>query len=113
MTVLLPNGKVLVAGGQWPGTLYSKTAEIYDPATGTWTPTGDMTIGRGNGPAATLLPDGRVLVAGGSTGGGAVTATAEIYDPTTVDADRWQHELGPRLPHAGAPAEWQSAGGER
>src|SRR3989442_9366941 len=37
---LLPNGKVLIAGG---GTA---TAELYDPATGTFTPTGTMSASR-------------------------------------------------------------------
>src|SRR5262249_28130741 len=44
---LLPNGKVLIAGGQTPRccvppTIFS-SAELYDPATGTFMATGDMT----------------------------------------------------------------------
>src|ERR1039457_2483941 len=75
---LLPNGKVLVAGG-WNGS-YLTSAELYDPATGTWTTTGSLAAGRA-GHTATLLPNGKVLVAGGqgSTGSGAVD-TAELYD---------------------------------
>jgi WD40 repeat protein len=62
---LLPNGKVLVAGG---GT---NTAELFNPATGIWTPTGSLD------PAqvvdtATLLPNGKVLVVGGTN--------AEVYN---------------------------------
>jgi len=86
--VLLPNGKVLVGGGQWPGTAYSSTVELYDPATGLWTLTGSMNQNRGNGPAATLLPNGKVLVAGGT--GDYPTfphqrsnVSAELYDPAT------------------------------
>ncbi len=79
---LLPDGKVLVAGGWNNGDdLYS--AEIYDPATKTWTATGSLTIER-HGPA-TLLLDGRLLAAGGA-GGNPPTythASAEIYDPAT------------------------------
>ncbi len=60
--VLLPTGKVLVAGGSYQGQAQS-AAELYDPATGTWSPTGSMTEGRW-GFVAILLPDGRVLAAG-------------------------------------------------
>ena len=71
---LLANGKVLVAGG---GDNLA-TAELYDPATGTWTFTGSLNAGRGAHTAA-LLSDGKVLVAGG----GDNLATAELYDPAT------------------------------
>jgi N-acetylneuraminic acid mutarotase len=56
---LLPNGKVLVAGGG----MYSSTSELYNPATGTWSLTGDLNFKRYNH-TATLLPNGKVLVAG-------------------------------------------------
>jgi len=85
--VLLKNGKVLVMGGSSTGQHASgmveeASAEIYDPATGRFTPTGSMTTGR-NKLGATLLPDGRVLVVGGQNGGafGARLASTEIYDP--------------------------------
>jgi hypothetical protein len=50
------------------------SAELFDPETGTFTVTGDMTTGRG-AHTATLLADGRVLIAGGPT--------ADLYDPST------------------------------
>ena len=79
---LLPNGKVLVAGGYGgnypPGALAS--AELYDPATETWTATGSLTNGRYYH-TATLLPNGKVLVAGGSDAEN--LASAELYDPAT------------------------------
>jgi hypothetical protein len=52
---LLPNGKVLVAGG-----CGLATAELYDPASGTWTATGAMNTGRHNH-TATLLSDSWVI----------------------------------------------------
>ena len=59
------------------------TAELYDPATGIFSPTGSMTTPRGL-PTATLLPNGSVLVAGGWHVGPVVPlATAELYDPAT------------------------------
>jgi WD40 repeat protein len=68
---LLPNGKVLVAGGD-----ENSTAEVYDPATGYFSITGGMEIGR-SGHTATLLPNGSVLVAGGGIFAG--LASAELY----------------------------------
>jgi hypothetical protein len=52
------------------------SAELYDPSTGRFAPTGSMTAGR-DGHTATLLGDGRVLVAGGDD------RSAELFDPTT------------------------------
>jgi hypothetical protein len=69
---LLPNGKVLVAGGGDENS----TAEVYDPATGAFSTTGGMEIGR-SGHTATLLPNGSVLVAGGGIFAG--LASAELY----------------------------------
>ena len=65
---LLPNGKVLVAGGWNFNTLNTlASAELYDPATGTWTTTGSLANAR-YFHTATLLPNGKVLVAGGYNG---------------------------------------------
>jgi Subtilase family/Calx-beta domain/Galactose oxidase, central domain/Kelch motif/Viral BACON domain len=85
--VLLQNGSVLVVGG-YVGTtssgLPTQTAEIFNPATGSWTNTGSMTMVRG-GFSVTLLPNGKVLVAGGFSisSGSTVLPNAELYDPTT------------------------------
>ncbi len=78
---LLPNGKVLVAGG-WGGAAFLSSVELYDPGTGKWSLTNSMHTARG-AHSATLLPDGRVLVAGGSLNGTSGLASAELYDPTT------------------------------
>jgi hypothetical protein len=78
---LLPNGQVLVAGGlhEIPvggGTenLPLASAELFDPAAGTWSTTASMATAR-IAHTATLLPDGQVLVAGGGT------AACELYQP--------------------------------
>jgi len=85
---LLANGKVLVAGGTdyfsssrpyWRGI---STAELYDPATGEWSATGDLHWPRG-GHIAVRLADGRVLVAGGDNGYLMPVTQTEIYDPNT------------------------------
>ncbi len=78
---LLPNGKVLVAGGDNTTNGRLASAELYDPLVGAWTLTGSMNAGRTNH-TATLLPGGKVLV----TDGSALASTniaAELYDPVT------------------------------
>jgi len=84
VAVLLPGRKVLVAGGTGSDGFTSLTsAEIYDEATNTWTPTGSMNVARGEFVNA-VLNDGRVLVAGGlATLAGPAIASAEIYNPVT------------------------------
>jgi hypothetical protein len=80
---LLSNGRVLVVGGYDDSTGYGgpygngsalDSAELYDPSTGTFSPTGSMTEAHLEF-TATLLPTGRVLIAGGGS--------AELYDPST------------------------------
>lgn len=82
----LSNGKVLVAGGSTLGMYYAPTtsAELYDPATGTWSNIAPMVSAR-MGHTATLLSNGKVLVAGGFSNKiwGINLRTAEIYDPIT------------------------------
>ncbi len=92
---VLPDGKVLVAGGYdgfvenvGGGHVSLASTELFDPATRTWSPAAPMHVGR-SGQAATLLPGGDVLVVGGweQPGHGEEgTETAEIYDPA---ADAW------------------------
>ncbi len=79
---LLPNGRVLIAGGMERNGKYDASAEIYDPRTGAFSAAGNMSSAR-EGHAAILLRTGKVLIAGGSPGAGANLATAEIYDPAT------------------------------
>ncbi len=67
-----------------PRCMFWATAEIYDPATGTFSFTGSLATARG-GPSTTLLADGTVLVAGGigNPTPGVFLASAEVYDPAT------------------------------
>src|SRR5678815_3342989 len=80
-STLLPNGKVLVTGGQGAGNAVA-SAEIYDPSTGVWTATGSLATARYY-QTATLLPNGKVLVAGGINSSGSSLASAELYDSAT------------------------------
>ncbi|HEX7497349.1 MAG TPA: kelch repeat-containing protein [Candidatus Limnocylindrales bacterium] len=81
---LLPDGRVLVAGGQADGTNKDArlaSAEIYDPAKETFSPTGSMRTARVDA-TATPLPNGKILVAGGYDAQGYLPS-AELYDPAT------------------------------
>jgi len=83
----LADGRVLIAGGvvccDAAGEVLTGTAEVYDPGTGEFQPTGSLATARGFH-AATLLADGRVLVTGGfDSVGGTATPSAEVYDPST------------------------------
>jgi len=78
------NGKVLITGGSNSvanlGFIPSgdlSTAELFDPATGTFTATGAMSERRSEH-TATLLANGKVLVACGTTDN-----VAELFDPAT------------------------------
>src|SRR5438046_1982440 len=85
---LLPSGKVLVAGGN-DDTGFLASAELYDPASGSWSTTGSLATAR-SGHTATLLPDGRVLVAGGfgtsGLSGAVAVAYAQVYDTARLDS---------------------------
>src|SRR5262249_20281441 len=88
---VLASGKVLIAGGTPTienGTLNTGVgvAELYDPASGTFSNTGTMITPR-FGHTATVLPSGQVVIAGGDTqmtsSANSPTASIEIYDPST------------------------------
>jgi N-acetylneuraminic acid mutarotase len=87
-STLLPDGTVLVAGGfgldsgTTTGT-YLASADIYDPATQSFTQVGPMSSARSQH-TATLLQNGLVLLAAGAKGSnlGGWLNTADLYDPT-------------------------------
>ncbi len=105
---LLPNGRVLVAGGSSNLLIQHAATELYDPRSNDWLPAASMTRPRSHH-TATPLPDGQVLVAGGQIANDrsarSVTSLAETerYDPA---ADRWTAAgtMGtPRAGHRAAP----------
>jgi hypothetical protein len=99
---LLLDGKVLITGGRTstkpPNFGRMASAEIFDPATGTWTMTQSMGTVR-DAHAAVRLQDGRVLVAGGFDTD--VLSSAELYDPRSgtwsptggLNAGRYWHSM--------------------
>src|SRR5713226_6698561 len=75
----LTDGKVLIVGGEnFDG--FVTTAEIFDPATGTFAVSANLNTPRADH-TATRLSDGQVLIAGGRGGLGSLSST-EIFDPT-------------------------------
>ena len=81
---LLANGQVLLAGGQDDNNGDGlASAELYDPATQTFTAVAAaMTSPRG-GHGAALLPDGKVLLVGGFNNSSVALNSAELFDPAT------------------------------
>jgi hypothetical protein len=77
---LLPNGKVLYEAGLDSHAEPTKVAELYDPASETWSLTGSLNTAREQGHSTILLPSGLVLLAGG---GGFGDYSSELYDPAT------------------------------
>jgi hypothetical protein len=114
---LLPDGRVLVAGdgpvGSAPASVWA-SAEVYDPATGMWTPTSSMHDGR-YGHTETPIAGGRVLVAGGGQRADPPLASAELYDSTTATWTLTGSMSAHRFGHAAAllgNGEVLAAGGD-
>ena len=88
----LADGRVLITGGRTaaapiPGAVVLAAAELYDPATDSFSPTGSMSVPR-RSHRDILLDDGRVLITGGTSSiagdlSSVSLCTAEIYDPVS------------------------------
>ena len=78
----LTDGKVLIVGGRGTGGTYLDTAEIYDPATKSFTLLAESMGDARHNHTATLLRNGKVLLCGGENAGG-VLDTAELFNPET------------------------------
>jgi hypothetical protein len=81
----LPDGRVLIAGGDSPPNGgFVKGAELFDPATRTFSDAGVGSLSNARGaPAAAALPNGDVLIVGGFDGRD-LLPTAEVFDPKTL-----------------------------
>jgi hypothetical protein len=99
VAVLLADHRVLLIGGTALSKAASawRTAELYDPASQSWSSTADMQYSRAF-PSASLLPDGRVLVVGDV---GVNYRTAELFDPTM---GQWSPAPKPAVGRAEAAA---------
>ena len=95
---LLPDGMVLIAGQGLvpcstcggPGVGLGPTAELYNPVTGTFAPTGSMITPRG-GFSATLLSTGKVLIAGGNA----------RFPPPFMTLHYWRENRPPAITESG------------
>jgi N-acetylneuraminic acid mutarotase len=104
---LLGDGRVLIAGGlscclagSSSPEFFTNTAEIYDPATDAFTPTGSLSVARGNH-AAAVLHDGRVLITGGDGNDTApFPVGTEIFDPSTGQFSAGGDLQAPRDSHS-------------
>ena len=97
----LPDGRVLVAGGEEVGS--EATAEIFDPATSNFTAIGaQMNAARADGRAAPLA-DGRILITAGRGQNKVPQFTAEVFDPATGQFTAVADMLTRRFRHVAAP----------
>ena len=95
---LLRDRRVLLAGGTDVDGVALTVSELFDPATESFTLTGDMLVAR-SGATVTTLQNGTVLIAGGVDNNSTILASAELYDPATgifiaageMTTGRWGH----------------------
>src|SRR4029077_19454885 len=98
--VLLPDGRVLLAGGWGIGGVLD-TTELYRAASGRFSPGPPMTSPRAGFTAVTLA-DGRVLLAGGFLDNEPTTAAADLFDPANGSITRTGSMHAPRGAYAAA-----------
>ena len=90
-SVLLPNGKIMVTGGETPGAAVSLT-ESYDPDFPSWSLQAEMTTGRSHH-TSVLTKDNYVLNIGGWDGSGALDTTDIAYFSYFPDTDGLEAEI--------------------
>jgi hypothetical protein len=96
---LLQSGQVLITGGFDASGEPTATAELYDPATDSFLPTGVMSEGRARH-TATTLENGTVLIAAGfGHGYSGRGGPADIYDPVSGTFTETSRLLGERDSH--------------
>ncbi|NUK35294.1 discoidin domain-containing protein [Streptomyces lunaelactis] len=103
-SVVMPDGKVAVFGGQFTPVPFSDdrsvlTPEIWDPATGRFTPVASMAVPRNYHSVANLLPDGRIFTGGGGLCGGCTTnhPNGAIFTPPYLLNPDGTERTRPRL----------------
>ena len=100
---VLADGRVLATGGSKKANELigvNSKAEIWDPATGTWTIGPSGLRPRLYHSTALLLPDASVLVAGGGTPGPVLNLHAEIYYPPYLYDSSGSFATRPRITFA-------------
>lgn len=82
--ITLTSGKILAAGGcdDYYCQTILRTAEIYNPSTGVWTTTGNLTQARYDH-SATLLGTGQVRITGGLNAAGTAATPNDTYNPSS------------------------------
>lgn len=100
---VLSSGLVLMAGGSDIARNTQPIAELYDPATGNWSPAGSMGTARENG-TANLLPNGDVLLTGGFSSNPSLTfySAVDRYVPAVPPGPAAVTNALPLLQRAGA-----------
>ena len=81
---VLPDFRVLIAGGRQEKGLFLNSIEIYDPTTETFSAAGKMSVPR-EAHVAAALGDGKILFAGGRTRGAVPLSSSDEYDPETEE----------------------------
>ncbi len=99
---MVTDDRVLVTGGcQFGCSITVSSAEVYDPATDTWSIAGSMAQSQVRH-TVTLLADGRVLFAGGVGEDGSYLSSIEVYDPST---NTWASSAQASVSSRGGPGK--------